>query len=93
VRALAGSPIAVDSYVHYEAMTADTHVFQARELPLTLLYECDGAVLTRLCLLDLAAGQTTESAIMAARLAAAPAPSPMATQTPNSTSSSPNPRP
>jgi hypothetical protein len=92
VRALAGSPIAVDSYAHYEAMTADTHVFQARELPLTLLYECDGTVLTRLCLLDLAPGQTTESAIMAARLAAAPAPSPMATQTPNSTSSSPNPR-
>jgi len=87
VRALAGSPIALASYVDYEKMIAETHVFTPSELPLTLLYECDGTELTRLCLLDLAPGQTTESAIMAARLAGAPAPSPIATQTPNSINS------
>jgi hypothetical protein len=59
-------------------------------LPLTLLYECDGTELTRLCLLDLAPGQTTESAIMAARLAGAPAPSPITTQTTNSINSPQN---
>ena len=93
VRALPGSPLAVASYVDYEKMIAETHVFTPSELPLTLLYECDGVVFTRLCLLDLAPGQTATSAMNAARLAAAPPQSLIATPTPNSPSSPQNRRP
>jgi hypothetical protein len=70
VRANSGSPLAKDSYAAYEDMMRGTHVWQASDLPLTLLYECDGTELTRLCLRPLAAGEITEAVILKEQTAA-----------------------
>jgi hypothetical protein len=61
VRAEAGSPLATNSYAVFEEMVRPTYVFQARDLPLTLLYQCDETDLTRLCVRELAAGETVDS--------------------------------
>jgi hypothetical protein len=60
VRAVPGSPMALDSYAKYEEMVKPTYVFQEKDLPLVLLYQCDEKDLTQLCLRPLAAGQTEE---------------------------------
>jgi hypothetical protein len=41
-------------------MVKPTYVFQEKDLPLVLLYQCDVKDLTQLCLRPLAAGQTEE---------------------------------
>jgi len=60
VRAVPGSPMALDSYAKFEELVKPTYVFQERDLPLVLLYQCDEKDLTQLCLRPLAAGQTMD---------------------------------
>jgi len=60
VRAVAGSPLALTSYDLFEEMVKPTYAFQARDLPLMLLYQCDEKDLTRLCLRELAQGETVD---------------------------------
>jgi len=61
VRAVPGSPMALHSYAVFEETVKPTYVFQARDLPLTLLYQCDEKDMTRLCLRELQAGETRDS--------------------------------
>jgi hypothetical protein len=58
VRAEQGSPMALYSYAEFEQKVKPVYVFQERDLPLVLLYQCDEKDLTRLCLRPLAAGDT-----------------------------------
>ena len=62
VRAVQGSPIALNSYAVFEEMVKPVYVYQPRDLPLTLLYQCDEKDMTRLCLRQLAAGETVDGA-------------------------------
>jgi len=62
VRAAPGSPLALHSYAVFEEMVKPTYVFQERDLPLVLLYQCDQQDLTRLCLRPLEAGATVDGA-------------------------------
>ena len=61
MRAVPGSPMALHSYAVFEETVKPTYVFQARDLPLTLLYQCDEKDMTRLCLRELQAGETRDS--------------------------------
>jgi hypothetical protein len=60
VRSEVGSRLALPSYDVFEQMVKPTYVFQAKDLPLTLLYQCDEKDATRLCLRPLAAGETLD---------------------------------
>jgi hypothetical protein len=62
VRARPGSRLALSSFPEYEEQVSDAYVFRAEDLPLTLIYQCDQSDLRRLCLRELAAGDTVRSA-------------------------------
>lgn len=59
VRARKGSPVATDSADDSSDMEAGSYEVQDTDLPLVQIYQCDEADPTRLCLHNLAAGETT----------------------------------
>jgi hypothetical protein len=59
VRARKGSPVATDSADDSSDMEGGSYEVQDSDLPLVQIYQCDEADPTRLCLHNLAAGETT----------------------------------
>src|SRR5580704_10763728 len=59
VRARKGSPVATDSADDSSDMEGGSYKVQGTDLPLVQIYQCDEADPTRLCLHNLAAGETT----------------------------------
>jgi hypothetical protein len=59
VRVRKGSPLANDSADDAEDMEGGSYEFQQSDLPLRQIYQCDPADRTKLCLRDLAEGDTT----------------------------------
>jgi hypothetical protein len=59
VRARKGSPVATDSADNSSDMEGGSYEVQDTDLPLVQIYQCDEADPTRLCLYNLAEGETT----------------------------------
>jgi hypothetical protein len=59
VRARKGSPVATDSADDSSDMEGGSYEVQDRDLPVVEIYQCDEGDPTRLCLHNLAAGETT----------------------------------
>jgi hypothetical protein len=58
IRARPGSPLVASSSDDTEEMGAGSYEVQIEDLPLKEIYQCDDTDLTRLCIRDLAAGET-----------------------------------
>jgi hypothetical protein len=61
VRAQAGSRIATDSYSDAVDMEGGTYEFQASDLPLVQVYQCDRSNLLKICLRELAVGDRAKT--------------------------------
>src|SRR5271154_5873278 len=61
VRSRAGSPIATDSYSKSVNMEGGTYVFQASDLPLVQIYQCDRSNLLKICLREMAVGDQAKT--------------------------------
>jgi hypothetical protein len=59
IRVKQGSPVATASVEDSEEMQGGTYEVREEDLPLKLVYQCDQNDLTKLCLRDLAEGETT----------------------------------
>jgi hypothetical protein len=60
VRALPGNYYVTTSVDQSDDMSSGDYVVRQKDLPLTSIYQCDGADFTNLCALPLRAGQKTE---------------------------------
>jgi hypothetical protein len=58
VRAREGSPIALSTIGEYERMGNDAYVYQEKDLPLVRVFQCDDEDAARVCVHQVAAGET-----------------------------------
>jgi hypothetical protein len=61
IRARPGSPLATDSVDASQAMEDGKYLVRPQDLPMTQIEQCGGKDFTRLCMHDLAAGETNGS--------------------------------